>query len=82
VIRAHFGQTSRDTSGCRERGNQTALQGVVDTNFTKEQPRIMAQRVVNLRSPTSDLSINEAYSDEIPNSVIPFLVNGIALNRV
>ena len=30
VIRAHFEQTSRDTSGCWERGNQTGTQGVVD----------------------------------------------------
>jgi hypothetical protein len=43
VIRAHFEQTLRDTSGCRERANQTGLQGVVDINFTKEQPRISAQ---------------------------------------
>ena len=40
VIRAHFEQTSRDTSGCWERGNQTGTQDVVDVNFTKEQLQI------------------------------------------
>jgi hypothetical protein len=47
-IRAHFEQTSGDTSGCRERANQTGLQGVADINFTKEQSRISAQILADL----------------------------------
>jgi hypothetical protein len=52
---------------------------VVDIDFSKDWPGIWPQRTVDLGSPTAT---NELCGDEIPNSAIPLLINGIALYRV
>jgi hypothetical protein len=54
------------------------LQGVVDINFRKNSPELESKESsICARQP-----IDEAYSDEILNSIIPFLVRGIIVNCV
>jgi hypothetical protein len=55
---------------------------VVDIHFAKERPRVRLQRIVELRSPAALLRIDESRGDKTPNSTIPMLIKGVAIDGV
>ena len=55
---------------------------MVDIHFAKERPRVRLQRIIELRSPATLLPIDESRGDKTPNSTIPMLINGIAVDAV
>src|SRR5208337_3951432 len=75
-------ETFGDAAGRGQIWNETRLQRMIDVNLAEEGTGIRLKSVVDLRSPSSVLSVDEACSDEAPNPPIPFFVDRSAVDGV